>query len=50
MTIHVAWAIIAYRNKSERSITNFHRISIIVWSFWMVSYLSGFFTGIAKVI
>jgi len=50
MTIHVVWAMVAYRNKSERSITNFHKISIMVWSFWLVSYLSGFFTGISKVI
>jgi uncharacterized repeat protein (TIGR03987 family) len=50
MTIHVVWAIIAYLNKSEQSITNFHKISIVVWSFWMVSYLSGFYSGIAKVI
>jgi uncharacterized repeat protein (TIGR03987 family) len=50
MTIHVVWAIIAYLNKSEQSITNFHRISITVWSFWMISYLSGFGFGIAKVI
>ena len=50
MTIHVVWAMVAFRNKSERSITNFHRISLIVWSFWLVSYLSGFFTGISKVI
>jgi len=50
MTIHVVWAIIAYLNKSEQSIINFHRISVIVWSIWMVSYLSGFGSGIEKVI
>ena len=49
MTIHVVWAIIVYYNKSEQSITKFHRISIIVWSFWMISYLTGFSSGIAKV-
>lgn len=50
MTIHVVWAMLAYRNKSDRSITNFHRISIMVWGFWMISYVSGFFSGVAKVI
>jgi uncharacterized repeat protein (TIGR03987 family) len=50
MTIHVVWAITAYLNKSEQSIKNFHRISVIVWSFWLISYLSGFGFGVAKVI
>ncbi len=50
MTIHVVWSIIAYLNKSEQSITNFHRISLVVWSFWIISYLSGFYSGIEKVI
>ena len=50
MTIHVVWATIVYRNKSEQSINNFHWISIIVWGIWMISYLSGFSSGIAKVI
>lgn len=50
MTIHVVWSIIVYLNKNEQSITSFHRISIIVWGIWMVSYLSGFGSGIEKVI
>ncbi|MDP6674681.1 MAG: hypothetical protein QGH93_07530, partial [Gammaproteobacteria bacterium] len=50
MTIHVVWSIITYLNKSEQAITNFHRISVIVWGIWMVSYLSGFGSGIEKVI
>lgn len=50
MTIHVVWATVAYLSKSEKSITNFHRVSILVWGFWLVSYLSGFFSGVEKVV
>ncbi len=50
MTIHVVWAMTAYRDKSEDSINKFHKVSVMVWGFWLISYLSGFFTGISKVI
>ena len=50
MTVHVVWAIIAYLTKRGQLIANFHRISVIVWSIWLVSYVSGFGSGIEKVI
>ena len=50
MTMHVIWAIIVLVQKSEISLSNFHRVSVFVWSIWMVSYMSGFILGAVKMV
>lgn len=50
MALHVLWATIILLRGQEKQITTFHRISLIVWSIWMFSYLSGFVLGMAKII
>ncbi len=50
MTIHVIWAIIVYRAGKEDSITTFHKLSLVVWSIWMLSYLSGAYLGAVKIV
>ena len=50
MFIHVTWAIIVFRSKNEHSITSFHRLSLVIWSIWLLSYLSGAYSGMVKVV
>jgi len=45
MAIHAIWASIVLLRKNEKLITTFHRFSIIVWSIWLVPYLTGFFVS-----
>lgn len=48
MAIHFIWAVLVIRRGDERALTNFHKLSLIVWSIWMFSYLSGFMLGMGK--
>ncbi len=50
MTIHVSWAIYIYVKKEEKAKLNFHKISLIIWSFWVLSYLSGAISGMVKLV
>ena len=47
MVLHFIWAVVAFklgRQKSQR----FQQLALIVWGVWVLSYLSGFLTGIQK--
>ena len=48
MIIHVLWAVITLRAGREKALTNFHKLSLFVWTIWMMSYLSGFALGMTK--
>lgn len=48
MAIHFAWALRVMKRGDEHALTNFHKLSLIVWSIWMFSYLSGFVLGMEK--
>lgn len=48
MIIHLIWAVLVLRRGNERALTNFHKLSLFVWSMWMVSYVSGFVSGMGK--
>ena len=48
MAIHFAWAVKVIRQGDEVALTNFHKLSLIVWLIWMLSYLSGFMLGLGK--
>ncbi len=50
MTLHVIWAIVVLIQKNEISLSNFHKISVFVWSIWLLSYISGFVLGAIKVV
>jgi len=47
MIFHFCWAILAIRNNDVKLLNNFHRFSIVVWGFWMISYISGLYLGIS---
>lgn len=49
MAIHFVWAVRTLRRGDEHALTNFHKLSLIVWTIWMVSYLSGFLLGMGKI-
>ncbi len=49
MAIHFVWAVRTLKRGDEHALTNFHKLSLIVWSVWMFSYLSGFALGIGKI-
>jgi len=49
MVLHFIWAVFTFqtgRGNSQR----FHQFGVIVWAVWVLSYLSGFLTGIQKVL
>ena len=47
MIFHFFWAFIAIRNNDIELQKTFHRFSILVWAFWMISYISGLYLGIS---
>ncbi len=48
MAVHFVWSVIAIRQNKPDTLRRFHRLSLLVWSVWMVSYLSGFVLGLGK--
>lgn len=43
MLVHAIWATIVLVRKDERWLIGFHRLSVVVWSVWLVPYLSPMF-------
>ena len=41
MLIHAVWATIVIVREDEESIVNFHRLSIFVWSAWLIPFFTG---------
>lgn len=48
MALHFIWALVAYTANREAGMKQFHRFSLFVWSIWMLSYLTGFISGLQK--
>lgn len=48
MVFHLIWALLVLRRRKEHALTHFHKFSIFVWSVWMLSYVSGFISGMGK--
>lgn len=47
MLFHAAWATIVLFRGNERQRANFHRLSIIVWLFWLIPYICGMLVGMS---
>ncbi len=43
MIVHAIWATAVLIRGDEEAIVSFHRFSVVVWTIWLVPYLSGFF-------
>lgn len=48
MFLHAIWASIVLFNKEERKIVKFHRYSLLVWTVWLIPYLSPVFMKISS--
>ena len=48
MALHFTWALVVYISDARSGRKQFHRFSLFVWSIWLVSYITGFFTGAQK--
>jgi len=41
MFAHAVWATLVLVRADQRAIATFHRVSIFVWSVWLIPFLSG---------
>lgn len=41
MAAHALWATIVLFRHKKRELENFHRVSLIVWVFWLIPYGTG---------
>jgi uncharacterized repeat protein (TIGR03987 family) len=41
MLAHALWATVVLLRRDERAILTFHRISVVVWTVWLVPFVSG---------
>ncbi len=48
MALHFCWAVIVYTRNHEAGRRQFSRFSLLVWSIWMLSYITGFVSGLQK--
>ncbi len=45
MLIHALWGTRVLMNGAERPLRTFHRISIAVWSIWLIPFVTGLILG-----
>ena len=48
MALHFIWAVAVYAGDRKAGMSQFHRFSLLVWSVWMLSYITGFVSGLQK--
>ena len=48
MTLHFIWAVSVFARDRKIAMRHFHRFSLLVWSTWMLSYITGFVSGLHK--
>jgi len=49
MSLHFLWVLFVFIAGKEQT-RRTHQFGLFVWSIWMLSYLSGFITGLQKVL
>jgi uncharacterized repeat protein (TIGR03987 family) len=42
---HAVWATAVLARRDERAIITFHRVSVIVWTIWLIPFTSGMVLG-----
>jgi uncharacterized repeat protein (TIGR03987 family) len=45
MAFHAVWATVVIVRKDEHLIGSFHKFSIVVWTLWLVPFISGMING-----
>ena len=46
MLLHAIWATVTLISGNEKRLRSFHRLSLVVWAFWLVPYCIGFIANI----
>ncbi len=41
MALHLAWAIVVLLRKKDAELAQFHKLSLVVWTIWLIPYLAG---------
>lgn len=41
MALHLGWAVVTMIRNNEASRRRFHRFSLVVWSVWLIPYVTG---------
>ena len=41
VALHLGWAIVTMIRNNEATRRRFHKFSLVVWSIWLVSYITG---------
>lgn len=41
MAVHLVWALVVLARNREHEKAQFHRFSVVVWSIWLVPYVTG---------
>jgi len=50
MLLHFVWLLVVFISGNQQKIMYFRRFGLVVWSVWLLSYLSGFVSGIQKLL
>ena len=50
MLLHFVWLLVVFIGNNQQQIISFRRFGLSVWALWLLSYLSGFISGIQKVL
>ena len=45
MALHAIWATVVLVRSDEKVKKSFHRLSVVVWTLWLLPYLSGVIVG-----
>ena len=48
MVLHLCWGTLVIMSNDVRRQQLFHRFSLFVWLFWLVSYISGVYIGLNR--
>jgi len=48
MLFHALWATIVLIKNDKKSKSNFHKFSILVWTIWLIPFISGAILGMSK--
>ena len=48
MFAHALWASYVVRRGSEEARIGFHHYSVVVWTIWLVPYISGLYMGMSR--
>lgn len=45
MVFHAVWGTIVQLRKNPGALNNFHKLSVVVWAFWLILYVIGVTVG-----